>query len=395
MEVLATCQPRWFPALSAACEPAAATPRTVRRGARFFAPRMSAAKAAERALDVQLLARTAAGEEAAFAALYDRFAPGLFSMIVKMTHDEKEAEDVLQEGFAHIWRRAATYDAARSSPFTWAVMILRNKAIDRLRERQRIERTLEKATVEFAMLPRKLPRRGRRASRARIPRRDPVAPRPSCGLPQNIAQLQQPAADARLDGAQRRRQLRGDLLVRQPAEKRQFHGALLLLGKLRQRRPHLRAVIAPPGLAGRHLIGLGKMRKLDGRFFDRAREPLPHAQPVDGLVAQDHHRPGKRAAARRIVGRRTPPDVGETFLQNILSLLFVVRHFHNHGEKAGRETVVERGESGLVSRRRAEEQVRVEFAIGARRAHTWKCPSRAGDGGASSRGFGFTGGGKC
>ena len=137
MEVLTACQPRWFPALSTACEPVAATPRSVRRGALFFVPRMSAAKAAERALDVQLLARTAAGEEAAFAALYDRFAPGLFSMIVKMTHDEKEAEDVLQEGFAHIWRRAATYDAARSSPFTWAVMILRNKAIDRLRALRR------------------------------------------------------------------------------------------------------------------------------------------------------------------------------------------------------------------------------------------------------------------
>ena len=105
---------------------------------------------ADREFDAQLLLRTAAGDEAAFAALYDRFAPGLFSMIVKMTHDEKEAEDVLQEGFTHIWRRAATYDPARSSPFTWAVMILRHKAIDRLRVRQRLARTVEKATVEFA-----------------------------------------------------------------------------------------------------------------------------------------------------------------------------------------------------------------------------------------------------
>ena len=114
---------------------------------------MSAAKEADREFDAQLLARTAAGDEPAFATLYDRFAPGLFSMIVKMTRDEKEAEDVLQEGFSHIWRRAATYDPARSSPFTWAVMILRHKAIDRLRVRQRLERTLEKATVEFAHFP--------------------------------------------------------------------------------------------------------------------------------------------------------------------------------------------------------------------------------------------------
>lgn len=111
---------------------------------------MSAGKDEERRHDAQLLAHIASGDEAAFASLYDRFAPGLFSMIVKMTHDEKEAEDVLQEGFTQIWRRAATYDPARSSPFTWAVMILRNKAIDRIRVRQRQERTLEKATVEFS-----------------------------------------------------------------------------------------------------------------------------------------------------------------------------------------------------------------------------------------------------
>ena len=114
---------------------------------------MSSAKQADREFDAHLLARTAAGDESAFAALYDRFAPGLFSMTVKMIHDEKEAEDVLQEGFAQIWRRAATYDPARSSPFTWAVMILRNKTIDRLRVRQRRERTVEKATVEFAHFP--------------------------------------------------------------------------------------------------------------------------------------------------------------------------------------------------------------------------------------------------
>lgn len=114
---------------------------------------MNSSKDDDRQIEVQLLARIAADDESAFAAFYDRFAPGLFSMMVKMLHDEKEAEDVLQEGFSQIWRRAASYDPARSSPFTWAVMILRNKAIDRLRVRQRIERTLEKATVEYAHFP--------------------------------------------------------------------------------------------------------------------------------------------------------------------------------------------------------------------------------------------------
>ncbi len=114
---------------------------------------MTSTKEADRQVDAQLLARIATGDEVAFGALYDRFSPGLFSLVLKMVQDEKEAEDVLQEGFHHIWRRAATYDPLRSSPFTWAVMILRNKAIDRLRVRQRLDRTVERVTEEFSHFP--------------------------------------------------------------------------------------------------------------------------------------------------------------------------------------------------------------------------------------------------
>jgi len=153
LEVLTSCQPWIFPTLSAAGEPPSRTLRTAFTDVWFASPPMNSAKEADRQIDVELLARTAEGNEAAFATLYDRFAPGLFSMIVRMTQDKAEAEDVLQEGFAHIWRRAATYDATRSSPYSWAVMILRNKAIDRLRVRQRLQRTVESATVEFAHFP--------------------------------------------------------------------------------------------------------------------------------------------------------------------------------------------------------------------------------------------------
>jgi len=107
----------------------------------------------ERRLDSELLVRVGAGDEAAFAQLYDRFAPGLYSLILKMMRDEREAEDVLQEGFTHLWRRATTYDPARSSAFTWAVMIFRHKAIDRLRGRQRRERLVERAGDDPMLAP--------------------------------------------------------------------------------------------------------------------------------------------------------------------------------------------------------------------------------------------------
>lgn len=107
----------------------------------------------QRQVDAELLSRVAAGDEEAFARLYDRFSPGLYSMVLKMTGDEAEAQDVLQESFSHIWRKAMTFDPRRSAAFTWAVMVTRNKCIDRLRIRQRFARIAEKAAVEEQSAP--------------------------------------------------------------------------------------------------------------------------------------------------------------------------------------------------------------------------------------------------
>jgi DNA-directed RNA polymerase specialized sigma24 family protein len=66
-------------------------------------------------------------------------------MAFRMMNDAREAEDVLQEGFTYIWWKANNYDPARSTAYAWAMMI-RNKAIDRLRARQRGDRLREKVT---------------------------------------------------------------------------------------------------------------------------------------------------------------------------------------------------------------------------------------------------------
>lgn len=100
------------------------------------------------AVDQALAQQMSSGDESAFATFYDRFAPGLFSMIYAILRDQKESEDVLQEAFVQMWKRTATYDPARSSLFTWAVMISRHKAIDRLRSRQRQSRLSEAVASE-------------------------------------------------------------------------------------------------------------------------------------------------------------------------------------------------------------------------------------------------------
>jgi RNA polymerase sigma-70 factor (ECF subfamily) len=108
-------------------------------------------------VDAELARQMSNGDERAFVTFYDRFAPGLFSMIYVILRDQKESEDVLQEAFVQMWKRTATYDASRSSLFTWAVMISRHKAIDRLRSRQRQSRLNEAVASEMNAVPASAP----------------------------------------------------------------------------------------------------------------------------------------------------------------------------------------------------------------------------------------------
>jgi RNA polymerase sigma-70 factor, ECF subfamily len=100
----------------------------------------------ENQFNAELMRRIAQGDDRAFKALYERLAPALFGIALRMLNDAAEAEDVLQEGFTYIWRKAPSFDSSRSSVFAWAVLIVRHKAIDKLRIRQRDERLRESAT---------------------------------------------------------------------------------------------------------------------------------------------------------------------------------------------------------------------------------------------------------
>lgn len=91
--------------------------------------------------DIDLLHAVARHDEAALADLYERYRIILYSLILRILHDREEAEDVLQETFIQVWRRAADFDEARGRAFTWLVTIARSRALDRLRSlgsRQRV-----------------------------------------------------------------------------------------------------------------------------------------------------------------------------------------------------------------------------------------------------------------
>src|SRR3954470_24796967 len=79
--------------------------------------------------------RVAAGERAALRQLYDATSAKLFAVCLRILSDREEAEDVLQEEYVTIWRRADRFDATRPSVVTWAATIARTRSIDRLRAR--------------------------------------------------------------------------------------------------------------------------------------------------------------------------------------------------------------------------------------------------------------------
>lgn len=107
---------------------------------------MTAESSAADAL-AETLTAVAGGDRAAFERLYRATSSKLFGVCLRVLPDREEAEDVLQEVFATVWRKAAQFDASRAGAITWLAMIARNKAIDRLRANPASART---APIEWA-----------------------------------------------------------------------------------------------------------------------------------------------------------------------------------------------------------------------------------------------------
>jgi RNA polymerase sigma-70 factor (ECF subfamily) len=88
---------------------------------------------ANRSLIATALARIPGGDRAALQTVYRLTSAKLFGVALRILGERSEAEDVLQEVYVTVWRKAADFDAGRASPMTWLIAIARNRAIDRLR----------------------------------------------------------------------------------------------------------------------------------------------------------------------------------------------------------------------------------------------------------------------
>ena len=83
--------------------------------------------------DVELMERLARGDRAALALLYERHAPLLLALGLRMLGDNREAEDVVHDAFLEAWRAAGDYDRTRGSVRAWLMLRMRSRTLDRIR----------------------------------------------------------------------------------------------------------------------------------------------------------------------------------------------------------------------------------------------------------------------
>jgi RNA polymerase sigma-70 factor (ECF subfamily) len=89
---------------------------------------------------VTLIRRMAHDDAAALVELHGMWSPVFLGVAYRMLGDRRDAEDVVQDTFVRLWRRAAEYDSHQSPPFVWAFAVLRGYCMDRLRSRHRSKR---------------------------------------------------------------------------------------------------------------------------------------------------------------------------------------------------------------------------------------------------------------
>lgn len=83
-----------------------------------------------RAILAAALAHCGAGDRAAFRRVYEMTSAKLFGICLRICGERQAAEDVLQEVYLIVWRRAVAYEPGRSHPVTWLATIARNRSLD-------------------------------------------------------------------------------------------------------------------------------------------------------------------------------------------------------------------------------------------------------------------------
>lgn len=90
--------------------------------------------------DINLLKRIGQRDVAAFQEFFKKFNGLLYTTIHRVLNDHEDSEDIMQEVLVQIWQKAHLYEPSKGKPLTWVTTMARNRAIDRIRSKQRRSR---------------------------------------------------------------------------------------------------------------------------------------------------------------------------------------------------------------------------------------------------------------
>lgn len=105
--------------------------------------------------DASLLERVAAGDLEAFHLFYERYAGRVHAYVQQLSRSREGAEDVVQEVFLAVWRKAASFRPERGDAAGWLYTMTRNKLVDGWRRAGQGAEAVE--ALDFQRLPAERP----------------------------------------------------------------------------------------------------------------------------------------------------------------------------------------------------------------------------------------------
>jgi RNA polymerase sigma-70 factor (ECF subfamily) len=103
--------------------------------------------------DLELMHSIQDRDPDALSQLYDRYNGILKALILRVIHNEAEADDLLQEIFMEIWNQARNFSAQKGKALGWMVTLARRRAIDGLRKKQAYARAEQRLQSETEQQP--------------------------------------------------------------------------------------------------------------------------------------------------------------------------------------------------------------------------------------------------
>ena len=97
--------------------------------------------------DEMLIRAIASGASWAMNPLYERYSRILYSLVYRMVSDHQIAEDLIQDAFLSVWKRATSYSPQSGAVRSWLISIAHHRTIDYLRGVRR-RSVLQEATWE-------------------------------------------------------------------------------------------------------------------------------------------------------------------------------------------------------------------------------------------------------